>query len=184
VSALLNPKREAFAREIARGENASQAYVKAGYQACRQNASRMMTYDDIKQRVAEIEKEAKTNSKAGRDEETGRFLPGNSGNGGRKPGSRNKLGEQFIADLHAEWQQSGATALKRMAENDPVSFVKVTASILPKEIDATLSIEAEWLKELTDFRVAWDWAAKVIGLSDDERADKLIELQAEEPVDG
>jgi hypothetical protein len=37
---------------------------------------------------------------AQRDTKTGRFLAGNSG-GGRKPGSRNKLSESFIADVQA-----------------------------------------------------------------------------------
>jgi hypothetical protein len=46
----------------------------------------------------------------GRDPRSGRFLTGNSG-GGRQRGSRNKLSEQFIADVYAQWQESGSDCL-------------------------------------------------------------------------
>ncbi len=42
----------------------------------------------------------------------GRFLSGNSG-GGRPKGSRNQLGEAFIADLYADWQANGAETIAR-----------------------------------------------------------------------
>jgi|ERR1041385_1146004 hypothetical protein len=68
-----------------------------------------------------------------RSAKTGRFLAGNCGNGGRPPGSRNKLGEAFLADLHAQWVKSGAKALELMAKNDPSGFVRVCASLLPSQ---------------------------------------------------
>jgi len=65
------------------------------------------------------------------------FLPGRAKTGGRVKGSRNKICARFIDDLHAEWEASGADALKVMAREDPSGFVKVTASILPKELEVT-----------------------------------------------
>jgi hypothetical protein len=56
---------------------------------------------------------------------------GHSGNGGWKPGSRNKLGEQFIFDAYEEWKRSGPQALKTMAEEDPSGFCKLIGNILP-----------------------------------------------------
>jgi len=53
---LKNPKHERFAQELAKGKSASDAYVAAGYKPKRQNASRLMTKDDIQIRVAEIQK--------------------------------------------------------------------------------------------------------------------------------
>jgi hypothetical protein len=44
----------------------------------------------------------------GRDERTGRFLTGTA--------AADQKAEQFIADLHQEWQKSGAKALKRVAK--------------------------------------------------------------------
>jgi hypothetical protein len=76
-----------------------------------------------------------------RDERTGRFLAGNSGNGGRKPGSRNRLGEQFVADLRTAWDQHGATALRECAQQDPTGFCRIVAGLLPKTIDLNLAID-------------------------------------------
>jgi hypothetical protein len=98
----------------------------------------------------------------GRDE-SGRFVAGNSGNGGRKPGSRNKFGEAFIADVYQEWQKTGAVALKRMSEDDPSGFVRVVAGILPREIDATLSVDVDLFAECRDFAAAFRLARSVIG---------------------
>jgi hypothetical protein len=173
MTALLNEKHERFCREVARGTNASRAYVAAGYQECRQSASRLLTRADIKQRIEEIKNQREIDNKNHRDPETGQFLAGHSGNGGRPKGSRNKLGEQFIADLHAEWQKSGAQALERMARYDATGFVKVVASVLPKEIDATVAVKIGLFEEVRNFKEAWDIARQVIGADDD----KLIELQ-------
>jgi hypothetical protein len=70
----------------------------------------------------------------GRDPETGRFLAGNNG-GGRQKGSRNKLGEAFIADAYRDWQKHGAAALRRMRETDPSGYVRVIAQILPDKLE-------------------------------------------------
>jgi hypothetical protein len=50
----------------------------------------------------------------GRDPETGRFVSGNNGGPGRQRGSRNKLGEAFVADVYAKWQEHGAQTLERI----------------------------------------------------------------------
>ncbi len=55
---LRNPRREAFVRALFEGKSAHQAYADAGYRPCRQNAARMMTFDDIKARLAELQEEA------------------------------------------------------------------------------------------------------------------------------
>jgi hypothetical protein len=40
-----------------------------------------------------------------KDPKTGRFLPGNSGFGGRPKGSRNKINQLFLRDLQALWNE-------------------------------------------------------------------------------
>jgi hypothetical protein len=65
------------------------------------------------------------------------FVKGMAKIGGRVKGSRNKICARFIDDLYAEWEASGADALKVMSKEDPSGFVKVTASILPKELEVT-----------------------------------------------
>src|SRR5262249_15738693 len=54
----------------------------------------------------------------------GRFTPGHKGTGGRKLGSRNKLSESFLADLHAEWKRSGKKVLQAVAEKHPETFLR------------------------------------------------------------
>jgi hypothetical protein len=108
----------------------------------------------------------------GRDE-SGRFLTGNNG-GGRPRGSRNKLGEQFVSDLYSEWQKSGAAALKRMSQDDPTAFVRVVAGILPREIDATLSVDVDLFAECRDFAAAFRLARSVIGAEIEAEDQRLI----------
>lgn len=75
-----------------------------------------------------------------------RFKPGQSGNpAGRKPGSRNKLNEDFLADLHEAWGQRGKTAL---AEASPDVLIKVVASLLPKQVEVTRPLESMTDEEL------------------------------------
>jgi hypothetical protein len=66
------------------------------------------------------------------------WKPGQSGNPkGRPQGSRNKLSEDFLADLHDAWKAYGRSALMAAAWTEPVSFVRVVASLMPKELEAT-----------------------------------------------
>jgi hypothetical protein len=48
---------------------------------------------------------AKTSPVLEKDPNTGRFLPGNSGFGGRRKGSRNTLNEMFLRDLQEAWRK-------------------------------------------------------------------------------
>jgi len=83
------------------------------------------------------------------------WAKGQSGNpAGRPKGSKHKLQTSFWKDLHQTWKENGAEALRRVAENDPSTFVRVCASLMPKEetvkqiehaIEVTLK-EPEWLK--------------------------------------
>lgn len=55
MGALRNGRQEVFAQEIARGASQAAAYVDAGYQDNRKNASRMRTYEVVNQRIEEIQ---------------------------------------------------------------------------------------------------------------------------------
>jgi len=65
----------------------------------------------------------------------------NSGFSGRPRGSRNKLGEVFIAALAQDFEAHGAWAIAKFREKFPGKYLSVVAQILPKEID--LALEAD-----------------------------------------
>lgn len=73
-----------------------------------------------------------------KDPNTGRFITGNSG-GGRPKGARAKLGEQFCQDVYAKWQEQGERCIDEMIADKPGDFVKLVASMLPKEMNLTVS---------------------------------------------
>lgn len=89
---------------------------------------------------------------ADRDPISGRFLPGNSGFGGRPKGSKNKFHSQFWDDVQADWEAHGASAIATVREKDPSTYLRVCAGLLPKEEEHIHSItgirlwtETEWL---------------------------------------
>jgi hypothetical protein len=66
------------------------------------------------------------------------WKPGQSGNPkGRPQGSRNKLSEEFLQDLCDAWQAFGKPAPMAAAWTHPVDFVRVVASLVPRELEAT-----------------------------------------------
>lgn len=57
---LANPKHERFAQALAKGETADAAYVLAGYEENRGNATRLKANESVEARVAEILERAAT----------------------------------------------------------------------------------------------------------------------------
>ena len=59
MSALENPQWETFAQEVAKGSSLVRAYEKAGYEAnydsARANSSRLLSYANVSERVAELQ---------------------------------------------------------------------------------------------------------------------------------
>lgn len=87
------------------------------------------------------------NDLLGKDPETGRFLPGNSGFGGRPKGARNKLGEAFIQALHDDFEENGIAAIQQVRAEKPDQYLKVIASLLPKDVNLNIG---DNLSELSD----------------------------------
>ena len=72
------------------------------------------------------------------------FKPGQSGNPrGRPLGARNKLGEDFIAALHDDFQSHGVQAIQTVREKKPDQYLKVIASIMPKDINLNVNALGE-----------------------------------------
>ena len=70
------------------------------------------------------------------------FKPGQSGNPGGKPvRARNAINAKFLNALLKEFDESGAKAIKRCAEEEPSAFVRVLASLQPKELEITRPLD-------------------------------------------
>ena len=124
-----------------------------------------------------------SNGLAGRDPESGRFLAGNHASPGRKIGSRVKLSDDFLRDLHKQWEKSGSEALARVATEFPAVFVKVVASILPKQLDETLNVNIGLFQQVEDFNSAYKLALTHIG-SELEPEDGPALIEADADVEG
>lgn len=95
------------------------------------------------------------------DPKTGRFLPGNGGNGGRHKGARNRLHADFIQALldHFHMREApqaadslprGQAAIEIVFREDPRAYLKLIASVLPKEY----SIESNRFDDVGDDELA------------------------------
>jgi hypothetical protein len=61
-------------------------------------------------------------------------------------GPATSWGEQFIQDLYASWAEKGAETIEAVRIERPHEYVKVVASILPKE----LNVNHTGLDDMTD----------------------------------
>lgn len=75
-----------------------------------------------------------------------RFKPGQSGNpGGMAKGVRNKLNGDFLRALSRDFDKYGKKAIEEAREKDPMGYVKVIASLVPKQVE-----QSQPLEDLTD----------------------------------
>lgn len=68
------------------------------------------------------------------------FQPGQSGNPkGRPLGARSKLGEAFLEAMQQDFEAHGIAAIVEVRETKPDQYLKVIASILPKELNVNVN---------------------------------------------
>ena len=75
-------------------------------------------------------------------DEKGRFLSGNIG-GGRPKGARAKLGEAFIEALRDDFEQHGVAAIQMVRAEKPDQYLKVIASLMPKDVNLNFNDNSE-----------------------------------------
>lgn len=76
-----------------------------------------------------------------------RFKPGNPG---RPKGSRNKLGEQFLAALCADFEAHGARVIERVREEEPGVYLRVIARVVPPSM---MTLHESVVSELSDEQI-------------------------------
>lgn len=63
------------------------------------------------------------------------FEPGNRMSPGRPKGSRNRLGEAFVAALADDFAEHGIAVIATVRDERPHEYLKVVASLLPKQVE-------------------------------------------------
>ena len=77
----------------------------------------------------------------------GRYVKGVSGNPlGRPQGVRNRLSETFLRDVLASWETEGAMALATVCRTAPLDYLKLVATLLPKNFN----VKVNEFDDLTD----------------------------------
>ena len=76
------------------------------------------------------------------------WKPGQSGNpAGRPKGSRHKLSEDFIRALAEDFENHGKDAIVKMREDRPGDYIKVIASLVPKDLNLNVNEYEHWTDE-------------------------------------
>jgi hypothetical protein len=84
----------------------------------------------------------------------GQWKPGQSGNpDGRPVGARGKFSEQFYRDLAATWAELGESAMRQTAQLEPAKFVAICASLIPKDVQVSLSARLPGNLEADDWQI-------------------------------
>jgi hypothetical protein len=125
----------------------------------------------------------------------GQFVKGHRGGPGRPVGSRNVLATRFLDDLQRQWAKSGKRALERTAEDDPVAFTKIVASLLPRQmlaevINVNTNVDVKLLADVNNFKAAYEAWGQAIGVKSlplieaEAVEDDLVEVEDEQSPSG
>ena len=105
------------------------------------------------------------------------WQPGQSGNprGIRGQTGRTTLSRQFLRDLQKIWDLHGVRALEICATEDPSGFIRIMASLMPRQIDLSVGVDAAQF--VTTFRQAVELLGNEPPTASRRRPVKVIEAE-------
>src|SRR6266480_7926642 len=80
-------------------------------------------------------------------DDRGRFKTGNNGGPGRPPGSRNSFGEEFLSAVQEDFRKHGKAILAKVRTNSPASYLRVVASLIPRDISVHVPDDFSYLTD-------------------------------------
>ena len=63
------------------------------------------------------------------------FKKGSAGGPGRPKGSRNKVSEEFLKVLAADFAEHGKSVIERVRKEDPAVYIRIVAQLVPKGLE-------------------------------------------------
>jgi hypothetical protein len=123
-----------------------------------------------------------------------RFEKGNTAavGHGRPIASRQKIAEALLKDIASVWERRGAEVLEKLANDDPAALAKIAFGLIPREIAASLTVQAqqtpqgltqdEWHRLVALLRIPRDMGIE--GSPDEiaERCEAAIRAEFARPV--
>ena len=115
------------------------------------------------------------------DRKPNQFQPGHPGGPGRPKNSRNRLSTKFLDALAKDFEEHGEGVLKIVRAEDPSGYLRVVASLMPKELD----IEAHVRRDEFSAWLGWLHAEPAVVQSISARQIEVKETpQIAEPITG
>ena len=84
--------------------------------------------------------------------EATQFKPGQPSRGGRRKGSRDKIATAMLEAIAKDFEQHGKEAIKIARMERPVEYLRVVASLLPKEFEQSIEHEVTHRVEIEHIR--------------------------------
>jgi hypothetical protein len=78
----------------------------------------------------------------------GKFQKGKPGGPGRPKGGRNRLSEALLSMLAKDFEEFGEEAIRTVRRDHPETYLRVAASLVPKELVVADKTHEEALREL------------------------------------
>jgi hypothetical protein len=94
-------------------------------------------------------------------DDKGRFLTGNTGGPGRKPGSRNRIVQNVIDLYSASLEGTGAEDLERLRQKDLSTYWRLAMQFVPSKVESLLNVNvhhelSEEYEKAASFADAWN----------------------------